>query len=124
MSQKNAKTKLSEIWAAAHPGGITLNRAHKRFTSEYNMSLLAVCETWHRLRSQNKAVECMIQSFAETCARKNAANHALAERIALQRKTLERLQNECNRLRQDDITEQIVGSDVSEMESRQPDSQG
>lgn len=101
MSARHAKVKLSEIWAKAHPGGVTLNRANKRFATEYNMGLLAICETWHRLRSQNKAVECMIHSFAETCMRKNATNHALGERIAAQRKQLEKLQNEFNRLKTD-----------------------
>lgn len=93
LSPKNAKIKLREIFEKECQS-ITLNRANKKFLADYNIGLLAICETWHRLRSQNKAVEFMVLSFAETMSRKNKEKHALCGTIHDQRLRLAQLEKE------------------------------
>lgn len=92
MSAKNAKEKLREIFAKGNPGA-SLNRVNRQFKNDYSITLLALCETWHRLRSQNKSVEVMIDAFASTVNQKNKINHLLSKTIAQQRTRLAQLES-------------------------------
>ncbi len=97
MSAKNAKKKIVEIWNRPVPKRqgfkrVNFNRVNKDFIKTHAISLLGLCETWHRLRAQNKTVELLIQTFASTIVTKNAKERQLVEAITQQRARLAQLE--------------------------------
>lgn len=100
MSARNAKLKLMEIWGKENPD-VPFNKMAKQFNSTYNIGFLATAEMWHRLRSQNKSVELMIQAFAEAIARRNEKNNNLSATIHNQRLELAKRLKEIERLKID-----------------------
>ncbi len=91
MSCPNAKKKLVEIFKKENPT-VNFNRVNKDFAKSYTLTLLAMCEMWHRMRSHNQSVEIMVHSFAQTIVTKNKKERELVETIHLQRERLAQLE--------------------------------
>ena len=87
LSPKAAKPALAEILAKGQ-SAIDLKAVDRDFKQVHAVSLLSVCETWHRLRSANQTVKILIQVFAEKVSRLNKEKAALGLRIREQRERL------------------------------------
>lgn len=87
MSEANARRKMLEVFKVKIPR-LKLRKHSQEFTRSYGISLWALFEMWHSLRSRTKALNDIAEAFAESCARKNVKIHQLETTINLQRKEL------------------------------------